>query len=146
MRKVSQVSENEPTTQTEVADPVGITGIHHHSLVSTDLERARRFYTGILEMEEVAYPSTFKFEVVWYKLGDQQLHIMLRDQPDTISPRHIALFVEDAKAVRAALTRKGIAIEETVKIPGADRFFIRDPDGNRIELIEWQIPWGQGPM
>jgi hypothetical protein len=39
-----------------------------------------------------------------------------------------------------------VAIEETVKIPGAERFFVFDPDGNRIELIEWQIPWGDGPM
>ena len=146
MKEVSQVSKNEATSETEVADPVGITGIHHNSVVSTDLERTRRFYTEILEMEEVAYPSTFKFNVAWYKLGDQQLHIMLRDEPDTLSPRHIALFVEDSKAARAALRRKGIPIEETIEIPGADRFFIQDPDGNRIELIEWQIPWGRGPM
>ena len=125
---------------------VGITGIHHHSVVTTDLERARRFYADILEMEEVPYPSTFDFEVAWYKLGDQQLHLMLKDEPDTQSPRHIALFLKDAKAARVALASKGVAIEETVDIPGADRFFIQDPDGNRIELIEWQIPWGEGPM
>ena len=125
---------------------VGITGIHHHSVVTTDLERARRFYTDILGMEEIPYPSTFNFVVAWYKLGDQQLHLMLKDEPDIQSPRHIALYLKDAKAARVALASKGVAIEETVKIPGADRFFIHDPDGNRIELIEWKIPWGEGPM
>jgi hypothetical protein len=25
-----------------------------------------------------------------------------------------------------------------VLIPGADRFFVTDPDGNRIEIIEWK--------
>jgi glyoxylase I family protein len=25
-----------------------------------------------------------------------------------------------------------------VKIAAADRFFIRDPDGNRIEILQWQ--------
>jgi catechol 2,3-dioxygenase-like lactoylglutathione lyase family enzyme len=129
-----------------LSEPIGITGIHHHSVVSTDLEKTRRFYSGVLEMDEVAYPSTFKFEVTWYKLGDQQLHIMLREEPDAVSPRHIALFVKDCKAARTTLAKKGISIEETVKIPGADRFFIHDPDGNRIELIEWQVPWGEGPM
>ena len=28
-------------------------------------------------------------------------------------------------------------LEETTPIPGADRFFIADPDGNRIEIIQW---------
>ena len=26
------------------------------------------------------------------------------------------------------------------------RFYVHDPDGNMIELIEWQVPWGEGPM
>jgi len=35
----------------------------------------------------------------------------------------------------------GVGIQETTPIPGADRFFIHDPDGNRIELIQWQRPY-----
>jgi len=30
-------------------------------------------------------------------------------------------------------------MDEATPIPGADRFFIADPDGNRIELIEWGV-------
>ncbi len=29
-------------------------------------------------------------------------------------------------------------MDETVKIPSAERFFIRDPDGNRIEVLQWE--------
>ena len=32
-------------------------------------------------------------------------------------------------------------IEETVKIAAADRFFVRDPDGNRIEVLQWDRPY-----
>ena len=34
-----------------------------------------------------------------------------------------------------------VATEETTPIPGADRFFVYDPDGNRVEFIEWQRPY-----
>ena len=34
-----------------------------------------------------------------------------------------------------------MTITETTPIPGADRFFITDPDGNRIEIIEWFRPY-----
>ncbi len=39
----------------------------------------------------------------------------------------------------------GLETAETVPIPGADRFFIADPDGNRIELIEWKEPYINQP-
>ena len=47
----------------------------------------------------------------------------------------------DAAAARQYFQRQGVATEETTPIPGADRFFIRDPDGNRIEIIQWLRPY-----
>jgi catechol 2,3-dioxygenase-like lactoylglutathione lyase family enzyme len=114
-----------------------ITQIHHVSILITDVTRSRRFYGGILGLREIAKPRTFDFVVVWYDLGNQHLHLLLKDRPDSISPRHFALRVDDAGAARAYLRENGIATQETTPIPGADRFFIADPDGNRIEVIQW---------
>ena len=130
---------------TQNTDP-GLTGIHHNSVLTSDADRAREFYAKILGMKEIPYPSTFDFPVIWFELGDQHVHLIIANRPDSISPRHIAFHVQNASVAREALTAMGVAIEETVKIPGAERFFVHDPDGNRIELIEWQIPWGDGPM
>jgi len=130
---------------TQNTDP-GLTGIHHNSVLTSDADRAREFYAEILGMKEIPYPSTFDFPVIWFELGDQHVHLIIANRPDSISPRHIAFHVQNASVAREALTAMGVAIEETVKIPGAERFFVHDPDGNRIELIEWQIPWGDGPM
>jgi len=129
-----------------MAKPFDITGIHHHSVIATDADAARHFYGNQLGLQELASPSSFKFPVIWYACGDEQLHLMIKEGIDTISPRHVALHIRDAKAARSNLQAKGIKIDETVRIPGADRFFVRDPDGNRIELIEWSIPWGEGAM
>ena len=69
------------------------------------------------------------------------VHLLLKPKADTISPRHFALGVKDANAAREHLRSHGVAIEETTPIPHCDRFFIRDPDGNRIELICWLKPY-----
>jgi catechol 2,3-dioxygenase-like lactoylglutathione lyase family enzyme len=120
---------------------VQITQIDHFSVLITDVARSRRFYGELLGLREIARPRTFDFVVIWYDLGNQHLHLLLRDNPDTISPRHFALRVTDARAARAYFQSHGIPTQETTPIPGADRFFIADPDGNRIEIIQWVRPY-----
>lgn len=115
--------------------------IDHCSIIITDVERSRRFYGGLLGLKEIHKPRTFDFVVVWYDLGDQHLHLLLKEQPDSLSPRHFALRVADAVAARQYFRERGVPTQETTPIPGADRFFIHDPDGNRIEIIQWLRPY-----
>ena len=119
-----------------------ISHLDHCSVLITDVARSRRFYRDLLGLTEIAPPRTFDFVVLWFDLGGgQTLHLLLKPQADSISPRHFALHVEDAQAARSHLRERGIAIDETTPIPSCDRFFIRDPDGNRIELIHWLTPF-----
>jgi glyoxylase I family protein len=131
--------------------PFEVAKIDHVSIVITDEERGRRFYRDIVGLREIPKPKTFDFVVVWFDLGDQHLHLMLKDRSDKNSPRHFALRVSDAAAARAYFRGLDMEVQETTLIHGADRFFIHDPDGNRIEIIEWQRPYegnlsvGQAP-
>jgi catechol 2,3-dioxygenase-like lactoylglutathione lyase family enzyme len=118
-----------------------VTQIDHVSVIITDVERSRRFYRDVLGLKEIAKPRTFDFVVVWFDLGNQHLHLLLKEQPDLVSPRHFALRVKDARAARGYFRERGIRFQETTPIPGADRFFIADPDGNRIEIIQWLEPY-----
>ena len=118
-----------------------ITQIDHVSVIITDVERSRRFYRDLLGLKEINRPRTFDFIVLWFELGNHQLHLLLKDQPDTHSPRHFALRVADAVAARRYFREHGVRTEETTPIPGADRFFIYDPDGNRIEIMHWLRPY-----
>jgi glyoxylase I family protein len=116
-----------------------IAGIHHYSVLVPDLEQAVAFYRDVLGLREIALPPTFGpagVEARWFEVGSQQLHL-LPGEADVPSRRHIALRVESAADARMALAERGIDLHETVPIPGADRFFISDPAGNRIEIIEW---------
>jgi glyoxylase I family protein len=127
--------------------------IHHCSIAVQDLERAATFYRDVLGLLEIVIPSTFPaagLNVRWFQIGDQQIHLVLETKTHPPSQRHLALHVDDAQAARASLREKGISIDETILIPGADRFFITDPDGNRIEIIQWKeayaaIPTNQPP-
>ena len=126
-----------------------ITGIHHCSIKVTDMGRAVRFYREVLGLQEVAIPSTFApagLHVRWFLLGEQQIHLIPVDTPDIVSSRHFALHVDDAQTARAHLRRHSIEFQEATVIPGADRIFISDPDGNLIELIQWKVPYQNVPV
>jgi catechol 2,3-dioxygenase-like lactoylglutathione lyase family enzyme len=118
-----------------------ITQVDHSSVIITNVERSRRFYRDVLGLTEINKPRTFDFIVLWFQLGDTQVHLLLQEKADSISPRHFALRVRDVAKARTYFREQGIAIEETTPIPGADRFFIADPDGNRIEIIQWFRPY-----
>jgi glyoxylase I family protein len=115
-----------------------VTHIDHCSVIVTDVAASRHFYGELLGLREIPAPKTFDFVALWYDLGGTYLHLLQKPTPDIISPRHFCLHVSDIEAARTHCTSRGLNIDETVKIPGADRFFIRDPDGNRIEILQWE--------
>jgi catechol 2,3-dioxygenase-like lactoylglutathione lyase family enzyme len=105
-----------------------VTQIDHVSVVITDVERSRRFYPDVRGLKEIAKPKTFDFVVLWFDLGNQQLHLLLKGTPDSISPRHFALRVKDVAAARRHFALHEIATLETTPIPAADRCFMAAPD------------------
>jgi catechol 2,3-dioxygenase-like lactoylglutathione lyase family enzyme len=107
-----------------------ITHMDHCSVIVTDVARSRQFYRDIMGLKEIGAPRTFDFVALWFDLGGgQTLHLLLRPKSDSISPRHFALHVADAREAREHFRSRGVEVEETVEIPHCDRFFIRDPDG-----------------
>ena len=123
--------------------------IQHCSVVVQNLEHAAAFYRDVLGLTEIKIPSTFKpagLKVRWFRLGSQQIHLLagIENQPN--SQHHMALQVDDAQAARVWMKEKGVEVEETILIPGADRFFVRDPDDNLIEIIEWKETYPNIPV
>src|SRR4029078_7451398 len=100
-----------------------------------DIEGSVAWYRGVLGLQEVKRPTNFVTPVRWFELGEQQLHLTPNDEPDHVSPRHFALHVDDCKAARETLAARGVEIQETVPIAGADRFFLSDPVGKHIQVI-----------
>src|SRR5829696_2223113 len=123
--------------------------IQHGSLVVQNLERAAAFYRDVLGLIEIEIPSTFPaagINVRWFRLGSQQIHILLGTENQPESQHHLALQVDDAQSARSWMKEHGVAFEEAVLIPGADRFFVRDLDNNLIEIIEWKEAYPNTPI
>ena len=123
--------------------------IQHCSVVVQNLERAAAFYRDILGLTEIEIPSTFKsagLNVRWFRLGAQQIHILQGAENPPGTQHHMALQVDDAQAARVWMKEKGVEVEGTILIPGADRFFIRDFDDNLIEIIEWKETYPNIPV
>ena len=116
-----------------------ILGLDHTAIVvpTERLEEARRFYSGLLGLEETPRPDAeLGRPGIWYRLGEAQLHIQCRDDaaPDR-SDRHPALVVDDLPALERRLRANDVAVDEAPTLLGRKRFFCRDPFGNRIEFV-----------
>lgn len=101
-------------------------------------EEARRFYCGLLGLPEIEKPEILKPRGgLWLLAGDRQVHIGTEDGADRRATKaHVAYRVVGLEDWRERLTQAGIAVEESVPIPGCRRFEFRDPFGNRVEMLE----------
>lgn len=102
-----------------------------------ELDRAREFYSGVLGLRETPRPPELAAQPgIWYTLGFTELHIQARDNvPDEKGDRHPAFVVDDIDAWRARLAEEGVEMTDQPTLYGRRRFDIRDPFGNRIELM-----------
>jgi catechol 2,3-dioxygenase-like lactoylglutathione lyase family enzyme len=102
------------------------------------LEAARVFYCEVLGLREIAKPeSLIGRGGFWLQVGDRQVHVGIETGVDRLATKaHLAYRVDDLAAWREHLTAADCVIEESVPIPGIERFELRDPFGNRLELLQ----------
>lgn len=118
---------------------IKISRFHHAGFLVTDIERAAEFYETVLGLKTLPRPD-FGFPGRWYDLGNgHQLHLMetARHPGNTSEPRfdrHIALEVPDLEETARELDALGVAYSRSSGRAGTPQIFIRDPDGNMIEL------------
>ena len=124
-----------------------ITRINHVGLRVRNLDEARVFYeklgfefiVGPIGPEPVAvmeHPTGININFILNASSDASERNLLMDVPEKHTGfTHIALEITDRESVERHLSDVGIQITETVELPnGTVFFFVRDPDGNVIEL------------
>lgn len=125
--------------------PVQITGIHHVGIPVSDFDRALAFYVGVLGLEPIAAPKAFAANVRWLRLGNEHIHLIKSNSKlEHDGVRHVALHVKDVRAAKAHLEAHGHKLTPQPFVTNAERFYISDPDGNSVELIQWFADWGDG--
>jgi catechol 2,3-dioxygenase-like lactoylglutathione lyase family enzyme len=112
--------------------------LHHVQLASPlgSEELARRFFGELLGLREIPKPANLaRRGGVWFELEDGQLHIGIEREFRPAEKAHPAFSVPDLEALRRRLGAAGIETWEDEPYPGRDRFYTRDPFGNRLEFL-----------
>jgi catechol 2,3-dioxygenase-like lactoylglutathione lyase family enzyme len=119
--------------------PVTLGGLHHVALCVHDLDRALAFYTTVLGLEQVHRPPLGQ-PGAWLTVGghpDQMVHLMVTGEDPAATFQHFALTCPDLGAAADVLAACGYELSAPQVVEGYGRqAFVRDPEGNLVELNE----------
>jgi catechol 2,3-dioxygenase-like lactoylglutathione lyase family enzyme len=103
-------------------------------------EDAIRFYVEVLGMRQVPKPEPMRASGgVWFRAGEAELHLGVEDPFRPSSKAHPALRVDDLDTFATHCEAAGHPIEWDTRYPGIRRFYVRDPFGNRIEILAFDL-------
>jgi lactoylglutathione lyase len=119
----------------------------HFGLRVSDLDRSLAFYAAVGYEVVGRVPETPIGELTMLKVPDDEfVTIELVHDPTQAGARgggtlsHFVIVVESMETTIAELAARGIEAEAPTSPDGSDDFrttSIIDPDGNRIELVQW---------
>ena len=125
----------------------------HVGLRVADLERSLAFYTALGYRVVGTVPQTEFGRLTMLKLPDDEfVALELVHSPDIgqIDPQglnHLVIKVESMTATIADLAAKGVTAEPPSSPDGSEDFrtsWITDPDGYRIEMVQWPAGHADG--
>lgn len=100
-------------------------------------DEARRFYGDVLGLREMEKPDVLKPKGgVWFSLGVGELHVGIEEPFSPARKAHPAFRVQGVRELRQRLEELGHRTSDAEEIPGVSRFYVDDPFGNRLELME----------
>lgn len=103
-------------------------------------EQARRFFGDILGMEEIEKPEELrKRGGVWFRCGTHQIHIGVDANFTPARKAHPAIHVHNLMSLKERIVGQEITVKDDELLPGAERFYVDDPFGNRLEFLEWKV-------
>jgi len=122
---------------------VAVLGIDHVQLAMPvgGEDEARAFYSGVLGLTEIPKPADLaKRGGCWFVNetagGNAHIHLGVEEPFRPAEKAHPALLVDDLIAVRVILGAENIEYSDGTHLDGYRRGDIKDPFGNRIELMQ----------
>ena len=116
---------------------MAITGIDHVQVAAPAgcEDAARAFYGGLLGLDEIPKPAALAARGgCWFRAGAQELHVGVEEPFAPARKAHPGLVADDLDALAGRLRDGGHEVAFDDAIPGAKRFHVADPFGNRLEI------------
>jgi lactoylglutathione lyase len=128
------MSERNPYTPPfEAKGSYRVSCIQHANVETSDVARSQEWYKKVFNAEWTEEGPRF------LKLGSSELHLHEETSPNPHRTNHFAVEVEDWEGWIANLSRVGVKFEEgrepKMRDGGKMAGFLRDPDGNMIEVM-----------
>lgn len=121
-----------------------ITGVASFAAKVGDMAEARKFYSGVLGLEEaftIKNPAGGS-DLTTFKINDSQYVYIAPDLKDANDSRLLFVGFEttDARALRTYLASKGVDVPASVAPDpeGNLSLFVKDPEGNTVQFIQYQ--------
>jgi catechol 2,3-dioxygenase-like lactoylglutathione lyase family enzyme len=120
---------------------MGVVGLDHVQVAAPPgcEAEAQRFYGALLGLVEIDKPAELRARGgVWFRCGEQQLHVGVEDGFAPARKAHPALRVADdgeLDALAERLRQAGESVTWDETLAGIRRFYTQDPWGNRVELL-----------
>lgn len=117
----------------------------HINLSCKDIDLTKKFYNTIFPHWYVRAEGVNDGSR-WIHLGDSQYYLALNDNPENnrthqiyenIGISHVGFVIDDGEAMKALLKQHGIEYYTLTAPETKHRIYVSDPDGNEIELVEY---------
>jgi catechol 2,3-dioxygenase-like lactoylglutathione lyase family enzyme len=117
----------------------------HINLSCQNLDATKKFYLTLFPDWYVRAEDKDD-ESHWVHLGDDQFYLALNDNPslnrvhelyENIGVNHVGFVIDDGEAMKALLDQHGIEYYMMTAPETKYRIYVNDPDGNEIELVEY---------
>ena len=120
-----------------------------HTMIRViDLERSLKFYADVLDLHEAHRLDFPEFALVYLRNAENDVEVELTLNKGRTEPYshgtgygHVGVVVPDVESARAAIVAKGYEPAPLKEFKRGDEllarfFFVQDPDGYKIELLE----------
>lgn len=126
MRSEEMAFQYEVIDHVQLAAPIG------------EENTARDCYHCLLGFKEMMKPESLrKRGGVWFQAGDVHIHIGVESSFVPANKAHPAIRIKGLDAFIDHLKRNSLPFTVDNNLPGANRLYLADPFGNRLEFLEW---------
>jgi glyoxylase I family protein len=132
-----------------------IQDLNHVNIVVKNVETSKRFYCGVLGMEDVPRHPSFSFPGAWLRSGNAEIHLIQEDvathapgdlsyavaastDKDLAFSRHFSLVIDDTEELVKQLQAHDVAIAfgPVERLGGLVQTYCYDLDGHLIEFTQ----------